>query len=537
MEQRMNDYNAYIQSTDILPCNRSWILTGNGIDHFVFSEESIPEPGDNEVLMRVDAVSICFSDIKLIRAGNDHPRVLVPLEERPTVPGHEVSLSVMRTGKHVADMFTVGSRYIIQADIFKDGEIDTFGYTQRGGMALYVQVKETAINGDAGCYLLPLQEHTGFSEAALVEPWACVEASYHIAQSHGITENAELYVHPHIDISEEDLAGARILRDLKDAQPDCALIPSDISGEEYTDVEHAVQNGGVIGISVSENGGSLPVDAGAIHYRNLRIVAADSGDLIGRIDAENRTGLVQGGKALFVGAGGPMGQMHVQRAVELENGPEQVVVTDISSERLEFIFGRFSETARERDVDLKLFDASGSPEELRKKLLECSDGGFDDIVLLAPLPALVEESQYLASSGCVINIFAGIPLGSPFMYDPEIASEKELSFTGSSGSSLEDLKRALSMVETGIIRSDRIVRAIGGLRDLKKGVQAVADGAYAGKVVIYPHLEHLPLTALEDLADISSEAAEKLDCGHWNRSAERELFNTVLKGGTDEDQL
>ena len=217
-----------------------------------------------------------------------------------------------------------------------------------------------------------------------------------------------------------------------------------------------------------------------------------------------------------------------QRAVELENGPSFIAVTDISEERLEFISTRFIDTAKERSVSLELFNATMAPEELRKKLLECSDGGFDDIVLLAPLPALVEESQQLACSGCLINIFAGIPIGSPFMYDVKCASEKDLSFIGSSGSSLEDLKRALSMVEQGTIRSDRIVRAIGGLKSLKQGVKAVQESTYAGKVVIYPHLEDLPLVSLEELEQELPETASKLDSGHWNREAEQVLFNTVL---------
>jgi len=115
---------------------------------------------------------------------------------------------------------------------------------------------------------------------------------------------------------------------------------------------------------------------------------------------------------------------------------------------------------------------------------------------------------------------------SPGVY----TSEKDLSFTGSSGSSLEDLKRALSMVEQGALRSDRIVRAVGGLKALKQGVKAVQEGTYAGKVVIYPHLEDLPLMSIEDVKKEYSDAASKLDSGHWTREAEQMLFNTVLGG-------
>jgi len=529
----MDAYTAYKQELNIPAQNRSWVLRGEGMDRFFFEQEDIPVPGKNEVLMRVDAVSICFSDVKLIKAGSNHPRVLVPLEDRPTVPGHEVSLTAVRAGENVKDMFVPGSRYIIQADIFKNGKIDTFGYTQRGGMALCVLVKETAVKGDAGCYLLPVRETTGYSEAALVEPWACVESSYHITQSSSLSASSKIFLHPALDMLEKGLAdkGCTGISRKPRSEADRVFIPSDISGEEYAEIEEQACDGAVIGIVDAGKGASLPVDAGAIHYRNLRIVSGSMDTIMPRVETGNRQGLKPGGKALFVGAGGPMGQMHVQRAVELENGPACIAVTDVNGERLGFITERFSGTAHECSVNFSVFDASGPTDTLRDNLLEYSEGGFDDIVMLAPVPALVAESQHLTREGTLINIFAGIPVGSPFLYDTALASGNNISFTGHSGSSLEDLAQALSMVEHGKIRSDRIVRAIGGLEVLKNGVKAVMEGVYAGKVVIYPHLGSLPLISLDDLSEEYPDVSTKLDNGHWNRGAEQALFNMLLRTG------
>jgi len=36
------------------------------------------------------------------------------------------------------------------------------------------------LNGDEGSYLIPVKPDTGYAEAALVEPWTCVVASYRI---------------------------------------------------------------------------------------------------------------------------------------------------------------------------------------------------------------------------------------------------------------------------------------------------------------------------------------------------------------------
>ncbi len=36
---------------------------------------AIPSPGDDQLLVRVDAVGLCFSDVKLIKLGGDHPKL------------------------------------------------------------------------------------------------------------------------------------------------------------------------------------------------------------------------------------------------------------------------------------------------------------------------------------------------------------------------------------------------------------------------------------------------------------------------------
>jgi threonine dehydrogenase-like Zn-dependent dehydrogenase len=38
-----------------------------------FHRPPLPQPGPDELLVRHDAVGICFSDIKVIRAGENHP--------------------------------------------------------------------------------------------------------------------------------------------------------------------------------------------------------------------------------------------------------------------------------------------------------------------------------------------------------------------------------------------------------------------------------------------------------------------------------
>ena len=67
--------------------------------------KDVTEPGDHQILARVEAVGLCFSDLKLLKQFSEHARKSDVLEgidpavlpeipsycpnERPTVPGHE----------------------------------------------------------------------------------------------------------------------------------------------------------------------------------------------------------------------------------------------------------------------------------------------------------------------------------------------------------------------------------------------------------------------------------------------------------------
>ncbi|MEZ4612249.1 MAG: hypothetical protein R2838_18715 [Caldilineaceae bacterium] len=71
--------------------------------------------------------------------------------------------------------------------------------------------------------------------------------------------------------------------------------------------------------------------------------------------------------------------------------------------------------------------------------------------------------------------------------------------------------------------------AVAGLEGVPDGLRAVADGRFAGKVVIYPHIKQLPLTPLEDLADVYPTVYAKLKDGQtWTNEAEEELLRLAL---------
>ena len=131
---------TYKQAQAPLPeRNRLWPLYGAGFESLGRGGQPIeietPTFGPDELLVRHDAVGLCFSDIKIIRLGEDHPRIYRNMKENPVVQGHEVSMTVVGVGENLRDQYTVGDRFIIQADIYYDGVNLAYGYEIQGGLS------------------------------------------------------------------------------------------------------------------------------------------------------------------------------------------------------------------------------------------------------------------------------------------------------------------------------------------------------------------------------------------------------------------
>ena len=161
-----------------------WNLYGAGLENLGRDGKPerlpVPQPAPNEILVRIDAVGICFSDLKILRLGEAHPKIARNLRTHPAVMGHEICCTVVQVGEALRGRFHVGERYIVQADVYVNGRVQAVGYALDGGYSQYTVFGEPVLNGDAGCYLLRCPEHLSDAEAALVEPWACVVASYRI---------------------------------------------------------------------------------------------------------------------------------------------------------------------------------------------------------------------------------------------------------------------------------------------------------------------------------------------------------------------
>jgi len=174
---RLDDYRAVSGSFKLPKTSRAWNLYGAGLENLRLEEAPVPEPAKDELLARIDAVGICASDWKMISQGESHTRMKgVDLAKNPTVPGHEVSLTVVKVGAALKKKYAVGRRYAVQADIYAGGEGLAYGYKLRGADQQY-QIIPPVIH--QGGYLLPINPALGYAQAALAEPWACVYHAYH----------------------------------------------------------------------------------------------------------------------------------------------------------------------------------------------------------------------------------------------------------------------------------------------------------------------------------------------------------------------
>lgn len=549
--------------------NVIWPLYGSGFENLgkdgQMLERPLPQIGADQLLVRHDAVGICFSDIKVMKLGQDHPRIYKDMKQSPVVLGHEVSMTVVAVGENLRERYKVGDRFIIQADIYVKGVGYAYGYEMDGGFSHYGLIDERVLQGDEGNYLLSVQSDKGYAESALTEPWACVIAAnrltYRTALKHGgttwiigagderpytISAGFDGVSHPAtLLLSRVPSAFATWLKeraaelgiavyevDDLNAPPidkidDIVLLGADADALEAS--SKFLANGGVFAVVTDKPfARSSQIDIGRVHYNNWVYVGGTAPDVARAYsDLPVRSELRKGGKAWFVGAAGPMGRMHVQRAIQMINPPSEIVCTDVSQARLDDLYNSFAAEATSRGISFICTNPTSG--EGKSIMAQYKAQRFDDIIVLAPVAALVSDcARYLAQDG-VMNIFAGVARGVMATLDAGEFAFRRTRHIGQSGSTIEDLRVMLQQGEAGIISRNRSVAAIGSLDALPDGLHAVQDAVFPGKVVIFPHIKPLPLTPIGDLKRVLPTVYAKLRDGReWTNEAEEELLRVML---------
>jgi threonine dehydrogenase-like Zn-dependent dehydrogenase len=222
-------------------------------------------------------------------------------------------------------------------------------------------------------------------------------------------------------------------------------------------------------------------------------------------------------RVLIVGAGGPMGQMHVIRDVCLSMQGVSVVGTDVDDARLETLRKKAEPLAKANGVTFRLVNSQASP--LQEK--------FTYYALMAPIGALVASAIDDADDGAIINIFAGIPAPTKHDLDLDAYIAKRCFMFGTSGSTIEDMRIVLKKVEREGFDTNASVDAISGMAGAIDGIASVENRTLAGKIIVYPMLHDVGLIPLSELEKHYPTVAAKLDGGKWTQASEGELLRVA----------
>lgn len=549
-------------SYDIPPFQQAVQLTSP--DELTLNKQkNVVSPGKHQILCRVEAVGLCFSDLKLLKQFSAHPRkkpivsgidtsILGEISsyvpgDLPTVPGHETVVRIVEVGADVAD-FKPGERYLVQTDyrwLPTDGSNASFGYDFEGGLQEYVLMDTRIITSPEGeSMLIPASEDVSASAVALVEPWACVENSYasverqfldmdgqtlivsDIELNHEmVSDFFETYGYPeHITIvsnqEKHHITGAvkaESLESLADTLFDDIIYfgskPETVEALFPMIAAHGlinlVQCGGKFGRPVM-------TAVGRVHYGGIRIIGTEGSDPSDSMLTIPASGEIRpGDKINVVGAGGPMGMMHVIRDICQGIEGVSVFAGDLNADRLGTLAKIAAPLADDRGVSFTSYNPKES---------SISDG-FTYTALMVPVPALVSQAITSSLEGGIINIFAGIPAQTVAEIDLDTYIAKHLYFIGTSGSVLEDMKTVLAKVENGRqLDTNLSVAAISGLDGAIEGIRAVEHQLLAGKIIVYPQCKGMGLIPLENLPEQIPEVAVCLKDGLWTLEAEKQLL-------------
>jgi len=569
----MDKLKRYIEGTLELP-EKYLILPvyGAGLEN-VGNETGRPivkamdQIGDDELLIRHDADSICYSDIKVINQGQSHPRIYQDMAKDPVVLGHELTSTFVKVGKNLENQYKVGQRFTIQADIYEDGVSYAYGYYYQGGMSQFGIVDGRVLHSDGGNNnLLPLKSETGYAEGALAEPWACVVAAYSLEYrtafktggsvwflgagdsrefefSTGFNEESHPATVYLTNVSDKMTAKIRALAGTLEVNvvevSDVDALPVEfvddivLFGVDKEIIQSASTKLDKFGIfcimAESDLNENVALDLGRVHYHRWLYIGSTGTDVSATYQASlPRNTLLGGGTAFFVGAGGPIGRMHLQRALEFSNPPKKIVCTDVSEMRLQDMKDAYAKQAEERGIELVLVNPM-EKESYQAVIQTVMDaGGFSDVIVLAPIAPLIKEvAAYLAKDG-LMNVFAGIARGTEVGVDIKQVYQKGIRYIGHSGSGLDDMILTLDKIESGELNAKRTVAAIGSLHYGREGLQSVKEAKYPGKVVIFNHIKEFPVTALPEFEEKLPSVYALFNNGEWTDAAEKEFLKLML---------
>lgn len=240
-------------------------------------------------------------------------------------------------------------------------------------------------------------------------------------------------------------------------------------------------------------------------------------------------GIKEGGNLALLAATGPMGYLAIDLAINGDVKPKNLVVTGRTQSKLDYLNKLYSvEYAKSRGVNLIYFNSS-EYDDYSDELTNLVNGKFDDVMIFYPSEELaIVGDKILGYDGC-INFFAG-STDSNFKaeinyYDVHYNNKHVV---GTSGGNTNDMKIAISLVESGKTDVSKIVSQVLGLNDVIDTISNLPN-LTGGKKMCYVHKNFNLYNLGDSENDWQKDLSEILDRnkGIWNLEAEEYILNNM----------
>ena len=215
-----------------------------------------------------------------------------------------------------------------------------------------------------------------------------------------------------------------------------------------------------------------------------------------------------------------MGQIWLQIAIDSPGHPGWMCVTEIDDGRLALLEKLFRGQAEAKGIAIAFVNP------LKTELASLiADRSLDDVVGLTPIWAPIKAAERFVAPDGLINIFAGIKVGTKGLVDVAAIASAGVTAIGNSGSAVDDLQSVIVGALRGELRPNTSVAVIGPMAQAWEAMRSVMYRETSGKICLFPELALPGLIRLDELRDHFPTVADKLDDhGLWTREAEEELF-------------
>ena len=212
---------------------------------------------------------------------------------------------------------------------------------------------------------------------------------------------------------------------------------------------------------------------------------------------EITSGVKKGGRLAILGGAGPMGMAAVEFAKKCLDVSE-IVVVDVSEERIDFAKRRGALTEAETDSCKVTYLYTAAGKSVKEKLVEMSLGGFDDVLVMSHKSELFILAQNICRRDGCINFFADPAQKDAYaQINLYKLHHNGMHIVGTDGSTPSDSRAVMKLIDDNVINPAIFVSHIVGLNECIEATMELEKNTGAKKIC-YTGID-IPYIAVEEL--------------------------------------